>query len=103
MAGKKIPSFNISLRKGFFKNELFKMCLSNDDIIFKCLQDKSKNFTTPLEKVTKIAIYEGKSREIEIRTKNEVIFGNFNSTRTLNRAINIFGSFFGEKFSRVCL
>lgn len=101
MARKEAPSFYVLLRKSFFKNELFRMRLSSDGIVFKCLQDQKESFRVPFGKIVRIVIYEGPTREIEIQTKDEVIFGNFKSTVTLNRAVKILNVFFGKKFSHV--
>lgn len=101
MAKKEEPTFYVLLRKSFFRNELFNMRLSNGEIVFKCLQDEKKNFTVPFSKIVRILVYENPAREIEIRTKDEVIFGNFKSTKALNRAIEVFGTLFGKKFSHV--
>jgi len=101
MPRKEEPSFYVILRKSFFKNELFRMRLSSGEIIFNCLQGEKESFSVPFSKISRIVVYEGPAREIEICTKDEVIFGNFKSTVTLNRAIKIFESFFGGKFSHV--
>ena len=91
--------FNVVLRKGFFKNELFKMRILQDQIQFQCVEDKRHSFSVPFNKINRVLIYKASNHEIEIDTVEEVIFGNFKSNKSVNRAFELFESLLKEKVS----
>jgi hypothetical protein len=91
--------FNVVLRKGFFKNELFKMRILQDQIQFQCVEDKRHSFSVPFKAITHVLIYKTSNREIEIDTVEEVIFGNFKSNKSVNRAFELFESLLKGKVS----
>jgi hypothetical protein len=91
--------FNVVLRKGFFKNELFKMRILQDQIQFQCVEDKRHSFSVPFNKINRVLIYKASNREIEIDTVEEVIFGNFKSNKSVNRAFELFESLMKGKVS----
>jgi hypothetical protein len=91
--------FNVVLRKGFFKNELFKMRILQDQIQFQCVEDKRHSFSVPFKAITHVLIYKTSNHEIEIDTVEEVIFGNFKSNKSVNRAFELFESLMKGKVS----
>jgi len=91
--------FNLVLRKGFFKNELFKMRILQDQIQFQCVEDKRHSFSVPFKAITHVLIYKTSNHEIEIDTVEEVIFGNFKSNKSVNRAFELFESLMKGKVS----
>jgi hypothetical protein len=91
--------FNVVLRKGFFKNELFKMRILQDQIQFQCVEDKRHSFSVPFKAITHVLIYKTSNHEIEIDTVEEVIFGNFKSNKSVNRAFELFESLLKGKVS----
>jgi hypothetical protein len=91
--------FNVVLRKGFFKNELFKMRILQDQIEFRCVEDKRHSFSVLFNKINRVLIYKTSNHEIEIDTVEEVIFGNFKSNKSVNRAFELFESLLKERVS----
>ncbi len=87
------------LRKSFFKNELFKMSILHDRIDFRCVEDKRHSFSVPFKAITHVLIYKTSNHEIEIDTVEEVIFGNFKSNKSVNRAFELFESLMKGKVS----
>jgi len=87
------------LRKSFFKNELFKMSILHDRIDFRCVEDKRHSFSVPFKAITHVLIYKTSNHEIEIDTVEEVIFGNFKSNKSVNRAFELFESLLKGKVS----
>lgn len=91
--------FNVVLRKSFFKNELFKMSILHDRIDFQCVEDKRHSFSVLFNKINRVLIYKTSNHEIEIDTVEEVIFGNFKSNKSVNRAFELFESLLKERVS----
>ncbi|WP_448522556.1 hypothetical protein [Pseudothermotoga sp.] len=99
MTQRTLASFSVILRKGFFKNEPFKMSILQDRIDFRCVEDKSHSFSVPFKTVNHISIYKTSNREIEIDTIEEVIFGNFKSNKSVHRAFRLLESLLKERVS----
>ena len=99
MTRRTLASFNMILRKSFFKNELFKMSILHDRIDFRCVEDKRHSFSVPFKAITHVLIYKTSNHEIEIDTVEEVIFGNFKSNKSVNRAFELFESLMKGKVS----
>lgn len=91
-------SFNVILRRDFFKNELFKMYILKNLIRFECVENSLHSFTIDLNSITHIWILASK-HEIDIITTEEAIFGNFRSNRTMNKALGLLKELLGEKVS----
>jgi len=94
-------SFRVSLRLSFFKNQLYQVNIKNGEIQFKCLEQEDQSFSVPLDQIRNVSVYGKPPREVEIRTNNRVIFGNFRTTRTAHKAIEILRQVFGDKFVQI--
>ena len=99
MTQRTLASFKVILRKSFFKNELFKMSILHDQIDFRCVEDKRHSFSVPLKAITHVLICKTSNREIEIDTIEEVIFGNFKSNKSVDRAFRLLESLLKERVS----
>lgn len=94
-------SFNIMLKVSFFKNELHRISFKEKSVVFTNLEQKSKSFSVELDDIDGVYVYGNPIREIEIRTKNSIIIGNFKSTRTSNHALSILKNVFKEKLAHI--
>lgn len=97
----KSKSFNVLLKISFFKNELYRVFCDDRKLTFKCLERVNKDFTIHLDEINSVCMYGDPAREIEIKTKDRVIIGNFRSTRTSNRVTFILKDIFKERFIHV--
>lgn len=75
------------------------MSILHDRIDFRCVEDKRHSFSVPFKAITHVLIYKTSNHEIEIDTVEEVIFGNFKSNKSVNRAFELFESLLKGKVS----
>jgi hypothetical protein len=91
------------VQRGFEEGFLQKRALQDvylaDRIDFRCVEDKRHSFSVPFKAITHVLIYKTSNHEIEIDTVEEVIFGNFKSNKSVNRAFELFESLLKGKVS----
>lgn len=97
----KSKSFNVLLKTSFFKNELYSISCDAEKILFKGAEEGNKDFAVSLNDIDSVYIYGNPPREIEIRMKDKVIIGSFESTKTYHQATSILKKTLREKLFQI--
>ncbi len=92
--------FNLSLRTGFFKTELYTVAVSREALVFTpaCKAGEASQFKIDCSDVDSVVVFSTPPAELEIRTAKEVFTGTFKSRADAAEAAAALRAVFGKRF-----
>lgn len=91
--------YRLNLKTGFFRSEVYSLMINVDSIKLVPEHGKVEEvISISFTKIKTISISEGFSKEIEIRTDNDMYVGTFCKSEDISEAVELFNMILGKKF-----